>query len=158
MLSDNDRYQLSRMVEKNDVVDKTSQIRELKHSGEIRINIERLLQLKKDHPDLLRDNKPEFEKLALQQCKFLFFHYMELYNIIVKEQMEMKILFNLLDVLTKIENGECDQHEGSVMVGRLLKEIYIDSKLAETNRIDAMYQSPVKPIKKMTWQDFKNNK
>ena len=157
MLSDNDKYQLSRMIEKNNVVDKTSQIRELKHSGEIRINVEKLLQLKKEHAELLRTNKQEFEVLAMRDCSFLFYNYMELYNIILKEQMDTTILYQLLTILSKIENGEFDQHEGSVVVGRLLKEIYIDSKMAETKRMDEKYSQPKPEPKQLNWQEFKKN-
>ena len=37
----------------------------------------------------------------------------------------MKILFQFIDVLNKIEDGKMDQHEGSYEVGLLLKKIYV---------------------------------
>ena len=81
---------------------------------------------------------------------------MELNNIILKENMDSSILLKLLDVLEQIENGELDQHEGSVKVGTYLKEIYIDSKLAESKRIDEMYPQPVQVNpKNITWKEFK---
>jgi hypothetical protein len=81
---------------------------------------------------------------------------MELYNLLLKEDMEPSILFQLLDVLKDIEDGKCDQTEGSVRVGTLLKEIYIDSKLAETKKRDEQYASPepMKP-KIISWKDYK---
>jgi hypothetical protein len=160
MLSDNDKFQLRQMLEQNNVVDKTDQIRELKHSAEIRTSIQKLMQLKIEHADLLRENKPKFEEISVRECNFLFFNYMELYNIILKETMDASILFKLLDVLSKIESSDLDQHEGSFMVGKYLKEIYIDSKLAESKRLDALYPSAVQiEPKNITWQEFskKNN-
>jgi hypothetical protein len=70
--------------------------------------------------------------------------------------MEPSILFQLLDVLRDIEDGKCDQTEGSVRVGTLLKEIYIDSKLAETRKRDEQYASPepIKP-KVISWKNYK---
>jgi hypothetical protein len=156
MFSDNDKVQLRQMIEKNNVVDKTEQIRELKHSAKIREDIIALIQLKKDYAELLRTDKESFEKISVQKCRFLFFHYMELYNLILKESMDLKILDKLIDVLGRIENNELDQHEGSFLVGTYLKEIYIDGKLAESKRTDELYPSvPRVDPKKIAWSEFK---
>jgi hypothetical protein len=156
MLSDNDKVQLRQMIEKNNVVDKTEQIRELKHSAKIREDIIALIQLKTDYAELLRTDKEAFEKISVQKCRFLFFHYMELYNLILKESMDLKILDKLLHVLGRIEKNEIDQHEGSFLVGTYLKEIYIDGKLAESKRTDELYPSkPKVEPKKIAWSEFK---
>jgi hypothetical protein len=155
MLSDSDRYQLSKMMEQNNVVDKTDQIRESKHSGKLKENIESLLRIKKENPTL---DKNQLEPLVLAECYFLFAEYMELYNLLMKEGMDFNILFQLLDVLKEIEDGKCDQQEGSFKVGTLLKEIYIDSKLAETKKRDALYKSePILEPKVINWLEYKNN-
>ena len=156
MFSDNDKVQLRQMIEKNNVVDKTEQIRELKHSAKIREDIIALIQLKQEYAELLRTDKESFEKISVQKCRFLFFHYMELYNLILKESMDLKILDKLIDVLGRIENNELDQHEGSFLVGTYLKEIYIDGKLAESERTDELYPSvPRVDPKKIAWSEFK---
>jgi|UniRef100_A0A6C0AHM4 hypothetical protein len=156
MFSDNDKVQLRQMIEKNNVVDKTEQIRELKHSAKIREDIIALIQLKQEYAELLRTDKESFEKISVQKCRFLFFHYMELYNLILKESMDLKILDKLIDVLGRIENNELDQHEGSFLVGTYLKEIYIDGKLAESKRTDELYPSvPRVDPKKIAWSEFK---
>lgn len=156
MFSDNDKVQLRQMIEKNNVVDKTDQIRELKHSAKIREDILVLIQLKRDYADLLRTDKEAFEKISVQKCRFLFFNYMELYNLILKESMDLKILDRLIEVLGRIENHEIDQHEGSFLIGTFLKEIYIDGKLAESKRTDELYPSvPRVDPKKISWSEFK---
>ena len=156
MLSENDKVQLREMIEKNNVVDKTDQIRELKHSANIRKDIIELLRLKQEHAELLRTDKEAFEKFSVQNCHFLFFHYMELYNMILKESMDLSIFDRLLEVLGRIERHEIDQHEGSVLVGTYLKEIYIDGKLAESKRTDELYPSkPKVEPKKIAWSEFK---
>lgn len=151
MLSESDRYQLSKMS--NEFVDKTEEIRASKNSIKLRENIIAFLRIKKENPGL---PKHDLEPLILAECHFLFYEYMELYNLLLKEDMEPTILFQLLDVLKDIEDGKCDQTEGSVRVGTLLKEIYIDQKLAETRKRDALYASPepVKP-KVVHWKDYK---
>jgi len=157
MLSENDNEQLKKMIDINNVEDQTTQIRDTKHSAQIRSSILDLLALKRDNADLLKTNKEDFEALAVNKCKFLFFNYMELYNIIVKENMDPTIMFQLLDVLKQIEDGEYNQHEGSFKVGKLLKEIYVDSKLSEAKRLDDKYQ-PIEFIepKKITWKEYSN--
>ena len=65
---------------------------------------------------------------------------------------------NLLDVLKHIEDGKVDQHEGSVAVGKILKELYVDSALKRCNAIDQSIDTPevtymeAKPI---SWKQFK---
>jgi hypothetical protein len=151
MLSQSDRYQLSKMTDQ--FVDKTEQIRASKNSTKLRENILALLRIKQENPTL---EKKDLEPLVLAECHFLFYEYMELYNMLLKEDMDTAILFQLLDVLKDIEDGKCDQTEGSVRVGTLLKEIYIDGKLAETRKRDAMYATPepMKP-KAIHWTDYK---
>lgn len=150
MLSESDRYQLSKMS--NEFVDKTEEIRASKNSSKLRENIIHLLRIKQENPGL---SKKDLEPLILTECHFLFYEYMELYNLLLKEDMDPTILFQLLDVLKDIEDGKCDQTEGSVRVGTLLKEIYIDQKLAETRKRDALYSTePIKP-KAIHWKDYK---
>jgi len=147
MLSQSDRFQLQKMMEQNNVVDKTDQIREMKHSGEIKKNVEFILKTKKDNPTL---SKKELEEIILPQHSFLFYNYMELYNILFKE-IDTTIVYQLLTVLEGIEKGTYDQQEGSVVVGTLLKEIYIDSKLAETKGEEKVSMKP----KEIHWKDYK---
>ncbi len=153
MLSDHEKYQLQRMVESNSVVDQTQKIRELKHSGEIRRCIRNILEHKKRFPDLLKTNKPQFEEEILRENNFLFFHYMPIFNMVLKD-VDMTILERLLQVLEHIESGKCDQHEGSYVVGKILKELYIDTVIRETNaREVAVERADPKAI---SWNEFKN--
>jgi len=145
------------MIEQNNVVDNTNILRELKHSSVIKQNVERLLELKQIHADLLQSNKQKFEEIVLQDCGFLFFNYMPLYNSILKENLNMTILNELLTILSKIENGECDQHEASYEVGKLLKAIYIDTTLQRIRENDESVKVEYVEPKTIKWSEFKNN-
>jgi len=98
MLSENDRFQLKKMMEQHNVEDKTEKIREMKHSGEIKQNVEFILKTKRENPTL---SKKELEELILPECSFLFYNYMELYNILFKE-IDTAIIYKLLSVLEGI--------------------------------------------------------
>jgi|688.fasta_scaffold743179_1 hypothetical protein len=156
-MNDNEKYQLKQMIEQNNVVDNTNTLRELKHSSVIKQNVERLLELKKIHADLLVSDKQKFEEIALQDCGFLFFNYMQLYNSILKENLNPTILNQLLTILSKIENGECDQHEASYEVGKLLKAIYIDTTLQRIRENDESAKVEYVEPKTIKWSDYKNN-
>ena len=156
-MNDNERYQLKQMIEQNKVIDNTNVLRELKHSKDIRKCILTLLELKQTHKELLQTNKAKFEEIALRDCGFLFFNYMPLYNTVLKENIDMNIMQQLLNTLSKIENGEYDQHEGSFEVGKLLKTIYIDGTLQDIQRKDQETKITYKTPKTIHWSQYKNN-
>ena len=62
----------------------------------------------------------------------------------------------LLNILEKIEQEKVDQHEASVIVGKLLKEIYIDSALAKSKKLDE--ENPITYIesKQISYKEYKN--
>ena len=67
----------------------------------------------------------------------------------------------MIQVLEKIELGKIDQHEGSFMVGDILKKLYIDSALkkeakTEKNKKNKKVEKKP-PIKKISWKDFKKS-
>ncbi len=156
-MNDNEKYQLKQMIEQNKVIDNTHVLRDLKHSSEIRSCISKMLTLKETHRELLQKDKPKFEELILKDCGFLFFNYMQLYNTILKENLDMNIMNQLLTTLSKIENGECDQHEGSYEVGKLLKTIYIDGTLQDIKRRDEENKVVYKEPKTIQWSEYKKN-
>ena len=72
------------------------------------------------------------------------------------------ILNQFLDVLRKIEDGELDQHEGSFLVGTLLKTLYVDSAIRKGEKLDEQNneekEPPKKPEVSISWKQFKNMK
>ena len=67
-------------------------------------------------------------------------------------------MYNLLEVLQTIEDGKVDQHEGSVVCGKLLKELYIDSAIRRGENLDK--ENIVEPVvyaeaKNISWKDYK---
>ena len=149
MLSDSDRHQLRKMIEAHSVEDQTEKIRSNKHSGEIRRCISHIVALKEKND---ATDKSAFEQLVLEEAGFLFFHYFDLYNLVLK-QKDISILHKLVDVLGRIEDGELDQHEGSFVVGKLLKEIYIDNLIQ-----DSPQPVPKTTPKAVSWTEFKQMK
>ena len=63
----------------------------------------------------------------------------------------------LLFVLKMIEDGKVDQHEGSVHVGKILKELYIDSALKQGSNLE-LKNPKIEPNsgKNVSWKEYKN--
>jgi len=146
------------MIKENNVVDQTQLIRNLKHSSVLRQNINDLIVLKSKY-----DDPQQLNIEAVNECNFLFTYYTDLYNKIRKDEIDLKILFQFLDVLKKIEEEEIDQHEGSFEVGTLLKKIYVDSALKKAeklNKTEKKYDEPnvIKPQVNISWKKYKESK
>ena len=94
-------------------------------------------------------------------CNFLFTYYTDIFNKIRKNEIDINILNKFLDVLRKIEDGELDQHEGSFMVGTLLKELYVDSALKKAEKLDEQSEKKEEPKRaevNVSWNQFKKMK
>ena len=160
-----DRIQLEKMIQANDAVDNTTQIRELKHSALIHQDVGTLLNLKRDYARLAKTNPEQFDMMCVNRCTFLFNNYTDIFNKVKKDEIDLSILGRLLGVLKLIEDGKVGQHEASVEVGKLLKQIYIDSALKKSEKLDKQHGSnhsnsnndatTLPPAKKVTWNQYK---
>ena len=154
-MDDNQRLQLQNMIKANNVEDQTELIRNLKHSQILRNDINNLILLKskyKEDPDKIYSE-------CINECNFLFTYYTDIFNKIRKDEIDLGILNKFLNVLKRIEDGELDQHEGAFTIGNLLKELYIDSALKKSEKLDELNgKEKVEPKKaeiKISWKQFK---
>ena len=156
-MDDNARLQLHKMIKANNVEDQTELIRELKHSHLLQNDINALILLKakyRNQPELINEK-------AINECNFLFTYYTDIYNKIRKDEIDLTILNKFLNVLQRIENGDLDQHEGSFLVGTLLKEIYVDSALRKADKLNEEHEKNnpkeelVGPAVDISWKQYK---
>lgn len=126
-MNTDERLLLQKMIKANDVADQTELIRKLKHSHLLQDDINKLLKLK---------NEKALDDVLINECTFLFNNYTDLFNKIKKNEIDLSILNRFLNVLRSIEDGEIDQHEGSFIVGTLLKQLYIDSALRKADKLN----------------------
>lgn len=149
---------LKRLINETQCENNTDNIRKLKHSVLIRNDIRNLENLKKTNVSLRKSNPDEFNEVCQKECNFLFNNYTDIFNKILKDELDLRIMTKLLICLKLIEDGNVDQHEGSVMVGKILKELYIDSAIKRGENLDKEREAErVEPNsgKKMSWRDFK---
>jgi len=155
-MDDNERLHLQKMIKANNVEDQTELIRSLKHSHLLQDDINKLLMLKNKY----KNNQDKINEEGVVECEFLFTYYTDIYNKIRKDEIDLNILNRFLNVLRNIEDGEIDQHDGSYIVGSLLKELYVDSALKKADKInDEHDKTVVKVVPKETlnvsWNSFK---
>ena len=156
-LSSQERLDLKKMLRESDAEDNTEHIRKVKHSVHIRNDIRALDKLKREVA--LRQGILT-EEAAEAAAPFLHTNYPDIFKKVIKDELDLEIMSRLLTVLKLIEDGQVDQHEGSVHFGKILKELYVDSALKKCKKLDESQpdtdEGPVyveeKPISWKQWQ------
>ena len=140
-LTEHERLNLQKMINESECDDNTNQIRKVKHSILLRDEIRKLDTFKKKNRSLQVKNFDLFVEKAKNECIFLFNNYTDIFNRISKDELDLEIMTKLLMVLKMIEDDKVNQHEGSVMVGKVLKELYVDSALKRGEHLDEEYET-----------------
>ena len=149
-----ERLNLQRMIAANDVTDQTDNIRKLKHADRIWEDVKTMTLLKRKYSRLL--NSDLIKTKITNSCRFLFDNYTDIFNKLYKDQLNVQILYTFIQELKNIENGKTDQHEASFNIGKLLKELYIDSALKQADKHDKKEKKKVpRREKKISWDQFK---
>lgn len=155
-----ERIQLEKMIQANNPDDNTNQIRILKHSNLIKDDVQTLLRLKHEYSRLVKTNPEQFDAICTHRCSFLFNNYTDIFNKVKKDEINLSILNDLLTLLKQIEDCKVGQHEASVEVGKLLKQIYVDSALKKSEKFDKKthVNKDSTIVKKISWDQYKNLK
>jgi hypothetical protein len=160
-LNDHERLNLQKMINESECDDNTDHIRNVKHSVLIRDDIRKLDTFKQANRSLQVRDFDKFMDKASDECPFLYTNYTDIFNRIVKDELDLEIMTKLLMVLKMIEDGKVDQHEGSVMVGKVLKELYIDSALKRCEHLDEEHtvdEISMTDQKNISWKDYKQKR
>lgn len=157
-MDNTDKLNLSKMLNQGDVEETTTKIRELKHSTRIHEDIVKLTELKAKYSRLEKTNKNQFDDMCVSKCSFLFNNYTDIFNKVKKGIIDLNMLTKFLNILKSIEDGDLDQHEASFEVGKILKEIYIDSAIKSADRNDKKQENKFRKHKKISWDEYKQKK
>lgn len=158
------RLQLDKLIKEYDTEETTDKIRQLKHSKLIRDDITVMQQLKSTHSRTRKSTPDLFKNMCVNQCSFLYNNYTNIFNKLLKDEIDLSIMHKFLQVLYNIEEGVLDQHEGSYKIGMILKELYIDSALKNQNKTQENEKRREKKINKnsipkkestLKWKEYK---
>lgn len=125
-MDDNQRLKLQDLIKENNVQDNTDNIRTLKHSKLIRADVDKIIKIINNSTS---DDFKILDNACLPHCSFLFTNYTNIYNKLLKKQIDLDTLNRFLNCLKSIEDGLQTQHEASYEIGTLLKALYIDTKI-----------------------------
>lgn len=160
-MNSQEKIDLKRLITSmDDYEDNTAGIRQMKHSDKIRIDIATMETLKTKYADLRKTSPIEFNEKCESECFFLFSKYTDIYNRLLRDEINLGIMDVALKTLKQIEDGKIDQQEGSVIVGKLFHEIFVDSALKRSAKLDKEAESANVPKyegKDISWKSFKTN-
>lgn len=156
-LSSQERLDLNKLLRDSDTQDNTEYIRTVKHSVKIRDDIRVLDKLKSSTIGSVE------EATAKAAAPFLYENYLDIFKKVLRDELDLEIMSRLLTVLKLIEDGKVDQHEASVNVGKILKELYIDSALKVCKKKDEeQIEDEKKPVyvkeKPISWGQWRNKR
>lgn len=149
------------LMESDDYVNNTDRIRELKHSESILADIGKVCEIKKLHPHMRMIEEEKFNHLCQTSAPFLFNNYTDIFNKVIKDELNMEMMVKFIFILKQIEEGVLDQYDASVKVGTILREMYVDSAMRRGDNLDKENadKAPifVEPVK-TTWKEFKEKR
>ena len=153
---------LEQMLKETDAEDNTEKIQKLKHSKLIKLDIETFKKISKKYRRMKNDNKKMYTQIMIKNCNFLWTNYTNIFNRLIKEELDLTILAKFIHNLELVEDGKQNQYEASVKVGQLLKELYIDSAVKRQEKVDkrndklSKKDKIIKPKKNISWADYKS--
>lgn len=176
---------LQRMVTsaKGTYEDNTTAIRSLNHSQKIADDVNAIMEFKlmaakrndvakyimlnregEDAATIASANIMTDEQI-MEECHnrgpFLYTHYNDLFQRIMRDELDLDILFQLLNTLKDIEDGDIDQETGSVRVGKILYNMYVDSRNRQDAKKDAVstaVSTADTTAASMSWKEYKSQK
>jgi hypothetical protein len=78
---------------------------------------------------------------------------------VFKDELDLALMSKALYTLQQIENGKINQEEGSILMGKLFYEIYVDSALKQGEKNDKIEEKKEYNLEKnIHWKDFKKQK
>lgn len=165
-MDNKERIDLKRLMAQHsdDYQDNTEGIRRLRHSSLIIAEVAKMENIKKTS----KGSMPS-ESLLMKcqtECSFLYNKYTDIFNRLYKDELDLELLANMLATLKKIEDGDLNQQEGSVIIGKILHKIYVDSAMRRGNNVDKEHeneesaepQPETNHGKTMSYKEFKQMK
>jgi hypothetical protein len=140
-------------------VDQTMLIRQCRHSARIWQEVLAIEAIRQNSDN--EDNEGVDEARCQEVASFLYTYYTDLFHKVVQGDVDLTLFRRFIDVLQRIEQGELSQHDASVHVGKVLKELYVDSALRRGERLDKLHEQRapppvlVDPPEPVSYRDFK---
>ena len=140
---------LDELIKENNTTDNTSYIQQVQHSNKIRKDVSIIQNIKRQ---LKTKDFKTLDKEANSKCSFLFINYPNIYNKLLKDEIDINILYQFLFELEQIEKGNQNQHEASYKIGMLLKQLYVDKRIGTEEK---QIKKKINVDKKLSYSEYK---
>ena len=175
---------------KDNYVDNTEGIRQTKRSMDILADVLKLVKLKEmfnaNDPILMttgaytsfaaefmetmvvdnsslsipHDQDP-FYFYCQKECPFLYSKYTDIFNRFYRQEMDLNLMIEAIKVLSKIEDGELNQEEGSVLMGQKFHDLFVDSTIKQGEKADIAHDNNAPKLitgKQISYSEYKRKK
>ncbi len=161
-----ERLDLKKLMQQpgHEYEDNTDGIRKLRHSTLIHTDILELEKLKQHQKKTKEKTQNHFLLHCQQKCSFLYNSYTDIFNRVLNDELDLDLMGKALQTLKDIEEGKINQQEGSVLMGKLFYQIFVDSALKKGEKLEqqAMETDDPKPTyreeKPISYKEFKKAK
>ena len=120
----------------SDYEDNTEGIRRLKHSELIASDIKQIEELKANNKEMRTENPQGFLIKCQLKCSFLYNAYTDIFHRLIKDELNLELMGKALILLKNIEDGQLNQQEGSVAMGKILHRIFVESALKQKEHLE----------------------
>ena len=101
----------------------------------------------------------DFFDLCCAKCNYTHTHYNYIFLKLYKNEIDYLVFERMLKQLQRIEQGEINQHDASVEVGKQLAELYVDPITSCASESDATENAIATGIasdsSSLSWLDYK---
>jgi len=162
-----ERLDLKKLMQQpgHEYEDNTDGIRKLRHSELIRSEILELEKLKSTLSETKQKNPALFVSQCQKKCSFLYNAYTDIFNRVLNDELDLDLMGKALQTLKDIEEGKINQQEGSVLMGKLFYQVFVDSALKKGEKLDQMHhtedtsETPTyREPKPISYKEFKQKK
>ena len=161
-----ERLDLKKLMQQpgHDYEDNTDGIRKLRHSTLIHTDILELEKLKKDQQEMKEKNPKLFVIQCQKKCSFLYNSYTDIFNRVLNDELDLELMGKALQTLKEIEDGKINQQEGSVLMGKLFYQVFVDSALKKGEKLEKQAAETDEPRpayreeKPISYKEFKKQK
>lgn len=154
-LDEQSKLDLDKMIKEYNTESTTEKIRTLKHSQLIKNDVTKLFEFKKKYKRMSPSN---LEEIINNKCCFLKNNYKNIFDRVMKNELDLNLLYKFINILKDIEDGHMDQHVASVKVGEILKKMYVDTALKKTTsktKRKKKIKKPPNALSNLTWEKYK---
>ena len=131
IFNENEKNLLNDIIKEHNIENKTDYVVNNKKANIIRREFDALIKIK---------NNFGHEKINMskKQAPYMYKNYKSIFDKIIKEDFNIELFKELIDILGKIENKKIDLHEGSFIFGKKLKAAFVDNYIYKdfSNNLD----------------------